>query len=185
MGQKISVDSASLMNKGLELIEACWLFDVPPSKIEVVVHPQSVIHSMVRYVDGSVISQMGAPDMRTPIAYGLAYPERIDSGSPALAFDNLLNLTFDQPDRLRFPCLRLAEEAMDVGGIQPAVLNAANEVTVSAFLNRQIGFMDIAEIKERVFNAIATERVESLDQLMAREQRARAAAMKPVQNGGG
>ncbi|MBU2862411.1 1-deoxy-D-xylulose-5-phosphate reductoisomerase [Reinekea forsetii] len=180
MGQKISVDSASLMNKGLELIEACWLFNVPPSKVEVVVHPQSVIHSMVRYVDGSVISQMGAPDMRTPIAYGLAYPERISSGSPALAFDQMLNLTFDQPDRTRFPCLRLAEEAMDVGGIQPAVLNAANEVSVAAFLDGHIGFMDIAQINEQVFNEIKTEAVESLDQLMSVDQRARAAALRLV-----
>lgn len=176
MGQKISVDSASLMNKGLELIEACWLFNVHPSKIEVVIHPQSVIHSMVRYVDGSVISQMGAPDMRTPIAYGLAYPERIDSGSPRLDFSSQLNLSFDQPDRKRFPCLRLAEEAMDVGGIQPAVLNAANEITVAAFLERQISFMDIAEINERVFNAFSSQSVDSLEQLIEIDQRARLVA---------
>ncbi|MFQ3261137.1 1-deoxy-D-xylulose-5-phosphate reductoisomerase [Reinekea sp.] len=176
MGQKISVDSASLMNKGLELIEACWLFNVHPDQIEVVIHPQSVIHSMVRYVDGSVISQMGAPDMRTPIAYGLAYPERIDSGSPRLEFSSQLNLSFDQPDRKRFPCLRLAEEAMDIGGIQPAVLNAANEITVAAFLDRHLSFMDIAEINERVFNAFAAEPVESLEQLIEIDQRARVVA---------
>lgn len=173
MGRKISVDSATLMNKGLELIEACWLFDLTPSDIEVVIHPQSVIHSMVRYVDGSVIAQMGAPDMRTPIAYGLAYPDRIESGSDSLKFDDLLSLNFSQPDRKRFPCLRLAEEAMQQGGTAPAVLNAANEVTVEAFLNGSIGFTDIGRINEKVLSECPVEAVQSVEQLREVDRLAR------------
>lgn len=173
MGQKISVDSATLMNKGLELIEACWLFDLTPADIEVVIHPQSVIHSMVRYVDGSVIAQMGAPDMRTPIAYGLAYPERIESGSDRLQFNELLSLNFSQPDRERFPCLRLAEQAMQLGGTAPAILNAANEVTVAAFLEGGIGFTDIGRINEQVLNECIVESVESVAQLREVDLRAR------------
>ncbi|MCH8531477.1 MAG: 1-deoxy-D-xylulose-5-phosphate reductoisomerase [Saccharospirillum sp.] len=180
MGQKISVDSASLMNKGLELIEACWLFDLKPSDIEVVIHPQSVIHSMVRYRDGSVLAQMGAPDMRTPIAYGLAWPERIDSGSAHLAFDQSLQLTFDKPDRVRFPCLRLAEEAMAQGGTMPAVLNATNEVSVQSFLNACIGFTDIAHINERIMERMGSEAVESVEQLMEIDQQARALAVQAI-----
>lgn len=176
MGQKISVDSATLMNKGLELIEACWLFDLLPSQIEVVVHPQSVIHSMVRYTDGSVIAQMGAPDMRTPIAYGMAYPDRIDSGSDALAFDQWLNLSFDTPDRGRFPCLRLAEEAFLAGGTAPTILNAANEITVAAFLQGHIGFMDIPRINEQVLSSESVVAVDSIEQLMETDRRARHAA---------
>ena len=144
MGQKISVDSATMMNKGLELIEAHWLFNCPPDKLEVVVHPQSVIHSMVRYRDGSVLAQMGNPDMRTPIAYCLGLPERIDSGVGALDFGSLAALTFQTPDFARFPCLKLAYEAMQAGGAAPCVLNAANEVAVAAFLAGQIRFTDIA-----------------------------------------
>lgn len=173
MGQKISVDSATLMNKGLELIEACWLFGVKPADIEVVIHPQSVIHSMVRYIDGSVIAQMGAPDMRTPIAYGLAYPDRIASGSDRLAFNDLLSLTFSQPDREKFPCLRLAEEAFEAGGTAPAVLNAANEVTVDAFLNGYIGFTDIGRINEAVLCETDTESVDSVEQLRDVDRKAR------------
>ncbi|EAR10228.1 1-deoxy-D-xylulose-5-phosphate reductoisomerase [Reinekea blandensis] len=173
MGRKISVDSATLMNKGLELIEACWLFGLQPSDIEVVIHPQSVIHSMVRYVDGSVIAQMGAPDMRTPIAYGLAYPERIASGSDRLAFNELLSLNFDQPDRERFPCLRLAEEAFDAGGTAPAILNAANEETVAAFLEGYIGFTDIGRINEAVLCETEHQQVHSVEQLRAVDQMAR------------
>jgi len=176
MGRKISVDSASLMNKGLELIEACWLFNVPPEKVEVVVHPQSVIHSMVRYVDGSVLAQMGSPDMRTPISYGLAYPDRMTSGSEALQFSQLLQLNFDQPDRARFPCLRLAEEAMAEGGTLPAVLNAANEMSVAAFLNLEIGFMDIPRINEQVMSLLGRSQVESIDQLLAVDRAARVQA---------
>ena len=135
MGRKISVDSATLMNKGLELIEACWLFDATPEQIQVVVHPQSVIHSMAAYNDGSVIAQLGNPDMRTPIAYGLAWPERIDAGVETLDLFQVARLDFEAPDETRFPCLRLAREAMQAGGAAPAVLNAANEVAVEAFLN--------------------------------------------------
>ena len=146
MGRKISVDSASMMNKGLELIEAHWLFNCPPEKLEVVIHPQSVIHSMVRYRDGSVLAQLGNPDMRTPIAYCLGLPERIDSGVGELDFGALSALTFQKPDFDRFPCLKLAYQAMDAGGAAPCVLNAANEVAVAAFLDKRIKFTDIAKV---------------------------------------
>ena len=145
MGRKISVDSATMMNKGLELIEAHWLFNCPPDKLEVVIHPQSVIHSMVRYRDGSVLAQLGNPDMRTPIAYCLGLPERIDSGVGDLDFDALSALTFQKPDFNRFPCLKLAYEAMNAGGAAPCVLNAANEAAVAAFLDGQFKFTDIAK----------------------------------------
>jgi len=146
MGRKISVDSASMMNKGLELIEAHWLFNCPPEKLEVVIHPQSVIHSMVRYRDGSVLAQLGNPDMRTPIAYCLGLPERIDSGVGELDFGGLSALTFQKPDFDRFPCLKLAYQAMNAGGAAPCVLNAANEVAVAAFLDKRIKFTDIAKV---------------------------------------
>lgn len=146
MGRKISVDSASMMNKGLELIEAHWLFNCPPEKLEVVIHPQSVIHSMVRYRDGSVLAQLGNPDMRTPIAYCLGLPERIDSGVGELDFGALSALTFQEPDFDRFPCLKLAYQAMNAGGVAPCVLNAANEVAVAAFLDKRIKFTDIAQV---------------------------------------
>ena len=146
MGRKISVDSASMMNKGLELIEAHWLFNCPPEKLEVVIHPQSVIHSMVRYRDGSVLAQLGNPDMRTPIAYCLGLPERIDSGVGELDFGALSALTFQKPDFDRFPCLKLAYQAMDAGGAAPCVLNAANEVAVAAFLDKRIKFTDITKV---------------------------------------
>ena len=146
MGRKISVDSASMMNKGLELIEAHWLFNCPPEKLEVVIHPQSVIHSMVRYRDGSVLAQLGNPDMRTPIAYCLGLPERIDSGVGELDFGALSALTFQKPDFDRFQCLKLAYQAMNAGGAAPCVLNAANEVAVAAFLDKRIKFTDIAKV---------------------------------------
>ena len=146
MGRKISVDSASMMNKGLELIEAHWLFNCPPEKLEVVIHPQSVIHSMVRYRDGSVLAQLGNPDMRTPIAYCLGLPERIDSGVGELDFGALSALTFQKPDFDRFPCLKLAYQAMNAGGAAPCVLNATNEVAVAAFLDKRIKFTDIAKV---------------------------------------
>lgn len=180
MGRKISVDSATLMNKGLELIEACWLFNVTPEQIQVVVHPQSVIHSMVRYIDGSVISQLGAPDMRTPIAYGLAYPQRIESGSEHLSFDDMLQLNFSQPDRNRFPCLRLAEEAIAEGGTMPAILNAANEITVQSFLDGNIRFMDIPRINEEVMQSLGAEPVHSLEQLLSVDQCARQTAIERI-----
>lgn len=148
MGRKISVDSASLMNKGLELIEACWLFNVSQEQIDVVVHPQSIVHSLVQYADGSVLAQLGNPDMRTPIAYGLGWPDRLDSGVAPLDLVAIGQLAFEAPDEGRFPCLRLAREAVSVGGTAMAVCNAANEVAVAAFLDGTIGFGDIPGVIE-------------------------------------
>jgi len=148
MGRKISVDSASLMNKGLELIEACWIFDLAPAQVDVVVHPQSIIHSMVRYVDGSVLAQLGNPDMRTAIAYGLGWPERLASGVAPLDLVTTARLDFEAPDETRFPCLRLAREAVVTGGTAMAVCNAANEVAVAAFLDEKIRFTDIPAVIE-------------------------------------
>lgn len=148
MGRKISVDSASLMNKGLEFIEACWLFDLEPGEVEIVVHPQSIIHSMVQYLDGSVLAQMGNPDMRTPIAYGLGWPERLDAGVATLDLVAAARLDFEAPDESRFPCLRLAREAVAAGGTAMAVCNAANEVAVAAFLAQDIRFTDIPALIE-------------------------------------
>ncbi|MCP1641893.1 1-deoxy-D-xylulose-5-phosphate reductoisomerase [Pseudomonas citronellolis] len=176
MGRKISVDSASMMNKGLELIEACWLFDAPPSKVEVVIHPQSVIHSLVDYVDGSVLAQLGNPDMRTPIAHALAWPERIDSGVSPLDLFGIARLDFQAPDEQRFPCLRLARQAAEAGGSAPAMLNAANEVAVAAFLERRIRFTEIAVIIDEVLNREAAAPVESLDVVLEADRRAREAA---------
>lgn len=173
MGQKISVDSASLMNKGLELIEACWLFSVQPEVIQVVVHPQSIIHSMVAYNDGSVIAQMGNPDMRTPIAYGLAWPERIDSGVRSLDLFEVAQLNFEPADEVAFPCLALARQAFTLGGTAPAVLNAANEVAVQAFLDRKIGFEQIPEVCRYALDAIAVEPASSLDVVLASDQQSR------------
>ncbi len=161
MGQKISVDSATLMNKGLELIEACYLFDVGADKVDVVVHPQSIIHSMVEYADGSVLAQLGNPDMRTPIAHGLAWPQRIASGVGSLDIISHARLDFEAPDIERFPCLRLAREACEAGGTASAVLNAANEIAVEAFLQGRIGFLAIAELNEKVM--AASEFYEPLD----------------------
>ncbi len=173
MGRKISVDSASMMNKGLELIEACWLFDAPPSRVEVVVHPQSVIHSLVDYVDGSVLAQLGNPDMRTPIASALAWPERIDSGVAPLDLFAIARLDFEAPDEVRFPCLRLAREAAEAGNSAPAVLNAANEIAVEAFLQRRIRFPEIASMIEQVLEREPVVAVDSLDAVFAADQRAR------------
>ncbi|HEN8798440.1 1-deoxy-D-xylulose-5-phosphate reductoisomerase [Pseudomonas sp. CM25] len=173
MGRKISVDSASMMNKGLELIEACWLFDAVPAKVEVVVHPQSVIHSLVDYVDGSVLAQLGNPDMRTPIANALAWPERIDSGVAPLDLFAIARLDFQAPDEQRFPCLRLARQAAEAGNSAPAVLNAANEVAVEAFLERRIRFPDIAGMIEQVLDQEPVVPLPSLDAVFAADQRAR------------
>ncbi|MGE5147980.1 MAG: 1-deoxy-D-xylulose-5-phosphate reductoisomerase [Candidatus Eiseniibacteriota bacterium] len=153
MGAKISVDSATMMNKGLEVIEAYHLFPIHESRIEVIVHPQSVIHSMVEYVDGSVLAQLGSPDMRTPIAYALGWPERIDAPAARLDFKKIANLTFEEPDINRFPAIRLAREALQAGGAAPTILNAANEVAVHGFLGGRIGFLDIARIVERTLAA--------------------------------
>ncbi|WP_237044543.1 1-deoxy-D-xylulose-5-phosphate reductoisomerase [Aquipseudomonas alcaligenes] len=176
MGRKISVDSASMMNKGLELIEACWLFDARPSQVEVVIHPQSVIHSLVDYVDGSVLAQLGNPDMRTPIANALAWPERIDSGVAPLDLFAVARLDFQRPDEQRFPCLRLARQAAEVGGCAPARLNAANEVAVAAFLERRIRFPEIARIIEDTLDREASAAVENLDAVLAADAQARALA---------
>lgn len=154
MGQKISVDSATMMNKGLELIEACVLYGVTPDQVQIVVHPQSVIHSMVEYVDGSVIAQMAAPDMRVPIAHALAWPERIDSGVESLDFFSCNRFDFEEPDFDRFPALRLAQQAAQQGGLLPTVMNAANEIAVQAFLLGQIGFLEIVELVESAMEAI-------------------------------
>ncbi|MFQ3324556.1 MAG: 1-deoxy-D-xylulose-5-phosphate reductoisomerase [Pseudomonadales bacterium] len=180
MGRKISVDSATLMNKGLELIEACWLFDTDQSGIDVVVHPQSIIHSMVRYVDGSVIAQMGNPDMRTPIAYGLAWPERIDAGVKPLDFIQIGSLDFEAPDEQRFPCLVLAREAWQQGGTASAVLNAANEIAVAAFLNKIIGFTDIASIIEQVLAKQSTVKATTIEVVQAADAEARLIANQIV-----
>jgi 1-deoxy-D-xylulose-5-phosphate reductoisomerase len=176
MGRKISVDSASMMNKGLELIEACWLFDATPAQIEVVIHPQSVIHSLVDYVDGSVLAQLGNPDMRTPISHALAWPERIDSGVAPLDLFRIARLDFLPPDEVRFPCLRLARQAAEAGGTVPVLLNAANEVAVAAFLERRIRFPEIAVIIEAVLTTESAQAVDDLDTVLAADARARAAA---------
>jgi len=176
MGRKISVDSASMMNKGLEMIEACWLFDARPEQIEVVIHRQSVIHSLVDYVDGSVLAQLGNPDMRTPIAHALAWPQRIDSGVAPLDLFAVGRLDFERPDEQRFPCLRLAREAAQAGGSAPAMLNAANEVAVEAFLQRRIRFSDIARMIESVLNAQPVQAVEALDVVFEVDRQARVLA---------
>ncbi|GAA5444986.1 1-deoxy-D-xylulose 5-phosphate reductoisomerase [Microbulbifer sp. NBRC 101763] len=163
MGRKISVDSATMMNKGLEFIEACYLFNARPEQIEVVVHPQSIIHSMVQYRDGSLLAQMGNPDMRTPIAHALAFPKRIDAGVPALDLITQGRLDFEAPDYQRFPCLRLAQEAIDMGGSAPTVLNAANEIAVEAFLQGRIAFTSIAAAIEKVMNSTAVVELTGLD----------------------
>ena len=178
MGQKISVDSASMMNKGLELIEAHWLFNCPPEQLEVVIHPQSVIHSMVRYLDGSVLAQMGNPDMRTPIAYCLGLPERIDSGVGCLDFSRMGDLTFREPDFKRFPCLKLAYQAMHAGGAAPCILNAANEEAVAAFLNHQIRFTDIAQVVEHSLSAVDAGETGSLEGLLEQDRAARSVAQQ-------
>ena len=178
MGPKITIDSATLMNKGLEVIEARWLFNASPDQIEVVVHPQSVIHSMVEYVDGSVLAQLGNPDMRTPIAYALGYPDRLDSGVSALDLMKIGRLDFEAPDTEKFPCLRLAYEALQRGGTAPAILNAANEVAVSAFLQQKIGFMDIPRMIESVLEAASIQPADTLDSVIAADQAARDAALE-------
>src|SRR5690554_6322043 len=182
MGQKISVDSATMMNKGLELIEACWLFDARPAQVEVVVHPQSVVHSLVDYVDGSVLALLGNPDMRTPIAHALAWPERIDSGVSALDLLLTARLDFQAPDPLRFPCLGLARQAFESGGTACAILNAANEVAVQAFLDRRIGFTDIPVMIEHALNSLSPEPVRELAQVMLADRQARDCAEQWLAN---
>jgi 1-deoxy-D-xylulose-5-phosphate reductoisomerase len=173
MGPKISVDSATLMNKGLEYIEACWLFDVAPERIDVVIHPQSVVHSMVEYLDGSVLAQMGTPDMRTPIACALSWPERIESGASRLDFATLAGLDFQAPDNDAFPCLGLARQAMEEGGAATAVLNAANEEAVAAFLDRRLGFNGIGAVVEETLQRTPSSRCADVDAVMDVDARAR------------
>lgn len=173
MGRKISVDSATMMNKGLEVIEAFWLFGLPLEKIKVLIHPQSVVHSMVRYRDGSVLAQLGQPDMRTPIAYGLAWPERIEAGVAPLSLTQLAALSFSEPDLARFPCLSLAFAAAKAGGIAPAVLNAANEVAVAAFLDEGLPYLRIPEVVEKTLSAIPVANAGSLEFILEVDARAR------------
>ncbi|KXV03392.1 1-deoxy-D-xylulose 5-phosphate reductoisomerase [Caballeronia megalochromosomata] len=180
MGRKISVDSATMMNKGLEVIEAHWLFNLPGSRIEVLIHPQSVIHSMVSYADGSVLAQLGNPDMRTPIAHALAYPDRVDSGVAPLDLAQIATLTFEKPDFARFPCLALAIQALEAGGIASAALNAANEIAVEAFLERRIGFMAIGGVVERVLNALPNTSAATLSDVLAADANARRLASRFV-----
>ena len=174
MGRKISVDSATMMNKGLEVIEAHWLFGIPARQIEVVIHPQSIVHSMVSYVDGSMIAQMGNPDMRVPIAYALAYPDRIASGVNPLDLTKMGHLQFEKPDYRRFPCLKLAYDALLAGGATPAILNAANEVAVQAFLEQRIGFRKINDVVARVLDRVTTERsISGLESVLMHDNIAR------------
>jgi 1-deoxy-D-xylulose-5-phosphate reductoisomerase len=182
MGRKISVDSATMMNKGLEVIEAHWLFDLPGERIEVLVHPQSVIHSLVSYADGSVLAQLGNPDMRTPIAHALAFPERVDSGVAQLDLAQIASLSFEKPDYARFPCLALALKALDEGGIASTALNAANELAVDAFLSRKIGFMAIARVVDAVLNALPNRRPSGLDDVLEADAAARRAAADCIGN---
>jgi len=178
MGRKISVDSATMMNKGLEVIEARWLFNARSDQIEVVIHPESVIHSLVEYVDGSVIAQLGNPDMRTPIAHALAYPDRIDAGVDFLDLARIGSLHFERPDVTRFPCLRLAYEALAAGGCAPAVLNAANEVAVERFLSGKIGFTDIPQLIQAVLTRCERGAVDSLDDVLEADRAARECARR-------
>jgi 1-deoxy-D-xylulose-5-phosphate reductoisomerase len=180
MGRKISVDSATMMNKGLEIIEACWLFGLEADRIDVVVHPQSVIHSLVDYVDGSVLAQLGNPDMRTPIAHALAWPERFDSGVEPLDLVASGKLEFFAPDEERFPCLRIAREAATAGGTAPAILNAVNEVAVEAFLSGHLRFTAIPEIIESVLDHADIEDHYDLESVMAADHVARDRAVKAV-----
>lgn len=176
MGRKISVDSATMMNKGLEVIEACWLFGARPDQVNVLVHPQSVVHSLVEYVDGSVLAQLGSPDMRTPIAHALAWPERVEAGVSFLDLVARGRLDFEAPDETRFPCLRLAREALAAGGSAPAVLNAANEIAVEAFLDGRLPFNGIAGVIERTLADTPAPVVADLAALMAVDAAARACA---------
>jgi 1-deoxy-D-xylulose-5-phosphate reductoisomerase len=180
MGNKISVDSASMMNKGLECIEAKWLFDTDMKNIDVLIHPQSIVHSLVQYIDGSVLAQLGNPDMRTPIAHGLAWPQRISSSVADLDLAEIAQLTFEQPDLERFPCLKLGYQAAEAAGDAPAVLNAANEIAVDAFLNQRIGFTDIAKVVDQTLNTFDFFEPDSLAAVQESDARARRTAISMV-----
>ncbi|MBT8561813.1 1-deoxy-D-xylulose-5-phosphate reductoisomerase [Polynucleobacter paneuropaeus] len=181
MGRKISVDSATMMNKGLEVIEAYWLFGLPIEKIQVLIHPQSVVHSMVRYCDGSVIAQMGQPDMRTPIAYGLAWPDRITAGVQSLSLTQQAALNFMEPDLQRFPCLSLAFQAGKQGGTAPVILNAANEIAVAAFLDNALRYLQIPEVVEQVLNMIPPSTPSSLEDILEVDAKSRVLATDVIQ----
>ncbi|WP_310600387.1 1-deoxy-D-xylulose-5-phosphate reductoisomerase [Desulfobulbus sp.] len=180
MGRKISIDSATLMNKGLEVIEARWLFDVEPERIEVVVHPQSIVHSLVEYRDGSVVAQLGIPDMRIPIAYALSYPKRLELGLSRLGLAQCGGLSFEQPDHQRFPALRMAYEALAAGGVKPAVLNAANEVAVDAFLAKRIGFTQITTVVATALEATGQGDELDLQAILTADREARLAAERAI-----
>jgi len=180
MGRKISVDSATMMNKGLEVIEARWLFELAPERIEVVIHPQSIVHSLVEYIDGSLIAQLSNPDMRVPIAHALGYPERIDSGARPLDLTMMRNLSFERPDEQRFPCLRLAYAALRAGGTAPAVLNAANEIAVEAFLGGRLPFTGIARIIAETLDAVPARPAEELASVIAADAQSRSWAAARV-----
>ena len=183
MGPKISVDSATMMNKGLEYIEACWLFSADRHQIEVVLHPQSIIHSMVQYRDGSILAQLGQPDMKTPIAYGLGYPDRIAAGVEPLDFTQMQALTFEAADLEQFPALALAKQAMKTGGTAPAVLNAANEVAVEAFLNEQISFLAITDVIDSVMQTVEVSQAAELGEILDADEAARRVADMIIGNG--
>lgn len=182
MGKKISVDSATMMNKGLEVIEAYWLFAASIEQIQVVIHPQSVIHSMVSYVDGSILAQLGNPDMRTPIAYGLAYPERIDSGVAHLDITQIAQLNFEQPNLAKFPCLSIAFDALRAGDTAPAIMNAANEVAVQAFLDKKIGFLTIPTLIASVMDKVTNRHAANLSDVLEQDALARQAAYHFIQS---
>ena len=181
MGRKISVDSATMMNKGLELIEACWLFQVSPEQVKICIHPQSIVHSMVAFSDGTVLAQLGQPDMRIPIAHALGFPDRIDSGALDLDICALSHLNFETPDLLRFPCLDLAFQAMQTGGTATAILNAANEIAVDAFLNKKIAFTAISKIIARTLTQVSHNDINELETVLQDDVRAREAAKITVE----
>lgn len=182
MGAKITVDSATLMNKGLEVIEATWLFDMPPDKVHVVVHPQSIVHSMVEYMDGCVMAELGHPDMRAPIAYALSYPERVESGVGQLNLSEIGTLTFEEPDLEKFPALKLAYDALRAGHTMPAVMNAANEIAVEEFLAGKISFCDVTDLVNRVMEAHEPKPYSTLDDILSVDRDARQAAREVIRS---
>jgi 1-deoxy-D-xylulose-5-phosphate reductoisomerase len=182
MGKKITIDSATMMNKGLEIIEAFWLFDIPAADIEVIIHPQSIIHSLVEYIDGSTLAQLGNPDMRTPIAYALSHPDRIESGVLGLDLIKTKKLDFEAPDLNKFPCLGLAYKALEMGHNAPTILNAANEVAVDAFLNESIAFNQIAELIEFSMHTIESQPIDSIDTVLDVDKRTRELALSWIES---
>jgi len=182
MGAKITIDSASLMNKGLEMIEAKWLFELNPSQIEVIVHPQSIIHSIVQFCDGSMKAQMGLPDMKLPIQYALAYPQRLKSDFPRFDFLNYSQFTFEQPDEKTFQCLKLARTAMESGGNAPCILNAANEIAVASFLADELGFLQIAEVIDATLQQMTWKKVKDIEEFFDIDKQARELTLAQVRS---